>query len=303
MHLLLAVPAVSGAYTYAEVKRLEAAFPPNGQFVTVGGHKVHYVERGIGRPIVLMHGANSTAQDFVFSPIFDELAKTHRVIAVDRPGYGYSERFIGAETPAAQARHLHAFLEQKNIEKPVLVGFSWSGALVASYAVQFPDSLTGLVVINGATHPWPLPDSWIDKAGNTPLLGELMAWTLTMPLGKAKIPGGVKRVFSPNPVPAWYGRIPMDMILRPGQFLANSTDMINLKSAAAAQKDSYANITTPTVILVGEEDRVASPKIHSEPLHEAVKGSRLIRVKGAGHPLHHTHPAVVVSAIESLLSE
>lgn len=300
MEMLLAIPAIMAGYTYVETQKIERNHPPQGQFLTVAGKKVHYVEKGIGQTVVLMHGANSTLADFTMSPTFEALAESFRVIAIDRPGYGYSERFVGADSPAEQARHIHAFLKEKGVEQPIMVGYSWSGALVTSYALQFPSDIGGLIVINGATHPWPTPDDWKDVMGSTPILGDAAAWTVTMPLGKALIGPGVERVFSPQPVPVWYKRIPMELILRPGQFRANSEDLIGLKPFLKRQQAEYENITTPTVIVVGEGDVVVSPRIHAQPLHKAIKGSRFIRVPGAGHPMHHTHPDVIVQAVKDL---
>ena len=70
----------------------ERANPPRGQFINVCGVRLHYVERGAGKPLVLLHGNGSMIQDFETSGLIDAAAKHYRVIAFDRPGFGYSER-------------------------------------------------------------------------------------------------------------------------------------------------------------------------------------------------------------------
>jgi hypothetical protein len=66
--------------------------PPIGKFITVDGVRLHYVDRGTGPPLVLLHGNGVMLQDFLTSGVLDGAAQSHRVIAFDRPGYGYSAR-------------------------------------------------------------------------------------------------------------------------------------------------------------------------------------------------------------------
>jgi hypothetical protein len=73
-------------------KMAERRNPPIGRFIVVDGVRLHYVERGKGEPLVLLHGNGSMIQDFDSSGLLDAAAKTYRVIAFDRPGFGYSDR-------------------------------------------------------------------------------------------------------------------------------------------------------------------------------------------------------------------
>jgi hypothetical protein len=88
-------------------RRAERRHPPIGDFIEVDGIRLHYLEAGEGPPVVLLHGNGSLLED-VRLGIFDELAERHRVVAFDRPGFGYSERPPRtARTPEAQADLLH----------------------------------------------------------------------------------------------------------------------------------------------------------------------------------------------------
>ena len=69
-----------------KAREAEGASPPRGKFLTVDGIRVHYLELGEGPPVVLLHGNMLRAEDFVASGLLGELAKNHRVIALDRPG-------------------------------------------------------------------------------------------------------------------------------------------------------------------------------------------------------------------------
>ena len=89
---IVAALAASAVLNRVLAKKAERRNPPMGRFITVDGVRLHYVERGTGSPLVLLHGNGSMIQDFVSSGLVDLAAKTYRVIAFDRPGFGYSER-------------------------------------------------------------------------------------------------------------------------------------------------------------------------------------------------------------------
>src|SRR5215207_2488753 len=86
--------------------------PPAGQFLETGGVRLHYVERGSGAPLVLLHGNGSMIQDFESSGLIDLAARNYRVIVFDRPGFGHSDRPRNVVwTPAAQAELINSALE------------------------------------------------------------------------------------------------------------------------------------------------------------------------------------------------
>ena len=97
----------------ARARKAERDNPPTGRFIDVEGVQVHYAEIGEGDPLVLLHGNGSMLQDFMASGFVKAAAKHYRVIAFDRPGYGYTERPRSTMwTPAAQARLLRSALHR-----------------------------------------------------------------------------------------------------------------------------------------------------------------------------------------------
>ena len=90
--LLTAALGATAAWVARKAQHAEEDDPPIGDFVTVDGVRLHYVERGSGTPLVLLHGNVVRLQDFLVSGLIDRLAERHRVIAFDRPGFGHSER-------------------------------------------------------------------------------------------------------------------------------------------------------------------------------------------------------------------
>lgn len=93
--------------------KAEKAYPPKGSFVTADGVRLHYVERGRGRPVVFLHGNGMMVEDMMISGVVEAAAENaFRAIAIDRPGFGHSERARGtAWTAAAQASRWRAPLQ------------------------------------------------------------------------------------------------------------------------------------------------------------------------------------------------
>ena len=86
-------------FTWRTVRRVEAAVPPVGRFIDLPGARLHVVERGQGPALLLVHGLAGQLRHFTYD-IVERLAINHRVVAVDRPGSGYSIRTPGASAAA-----------------------------------------------------------------------------------------------------------------------------------------------------------------------------------------------------------
>src|SRR6478752_9371081 len=115
--------AAMTVYNVYRARKAEREYPPAGQFVEVDGVRLHYLERGEGPPVVLLHGNVVTAEDWALSGVLDRVAERHRVVAFDRPGYGHSDRPRGsAWTAAEQAGLLRRALARLGVGRPVVVG-------------------------------------------------------------------------------------------------------------------------------------------------------------------------------------
>ena len=194
----LALSLALTAYTYAASRWLERLYPPLGSFVEIAGQRLQYLSQGEGQSIVLLHGANASLQDFKAS-LFDPLAKDYRVIAFDRPGYGYSTRsFEQWPDPEVQADIIHQALAKLGVENPVLVGHSWAGSVVMAYLLKYPDAVAGGVLLAGATHPWEGGVSSNVQLAGVAVLGKLFTSTLVMPVGQMVFDTAVEAVFAPE---------------------------------------------------------------------------------------------------------
>ena len=87
-----AVLAATALWNNSRARQAERDHPPRGRFLEIDGTRLHYLERGAGPPVVLLHGNVVSAEDYVWSGVLDRVAERHRVVAIDRPGFGYSDR-------------------------------------------------------------------------------------------------------------------------------------------------------------------------------------------------------------------
>ena len=298
---------LAGLLLYSEWlrSRAEAAYPPKGRFVSVTGGRLHYREQAPSREprgtVVLLHGASSAHAD-VLATLGPELA-AFRVIALDRPGHGWSDRLDGAAMadPGRQAQALLEALDAIAPERFVLVAHSLAGAAAARIALERPGRLHGLVLLGGVTHPWPGGVAWYHHVTAAPVIGPLFARLVATPLASLMLESGAASVFAPNPVsPDYLEKGEIGLLLRPAQFRANSQDIAATHAFVSAQAPRYRGLAVPVLAITGDSDAIVSPVIHSTAIaHEAPQG-RLVLLPGVGHMPHHAAPEIVAAAIDEL---
>jgi pimeloyl-ACP methyl ester carboxylesterase len=305
--IIAAAIGAGAAITIWGIARIEAAHPAAGRFVDVAGGRLHMVELGPAAdeerlPIVLVHGASGNLEDLRLA-LGDRLAVDRRVILVDRPGHGWSDRPGGSAdaSPARQAALIAQALDRIGVERFVLLGHSLGGAIAVALTLAYPDRIAGLVLLAPVTHPWPGGIAWYYNVLSTPVIGTLFARTVALPLGALLLDGGAASVFAPQVAPADYlRRAAVRLLLRPAEFVANAQDVAVLKDFVTAQAPRYGEIAAPTVILTGDADATVSPHLHSAAIAAAVRDARLIVLAGVGHMPHHTDTDVVLAAIRRL---
>lgn len=301
--LLLSVTAliVRSEWIAADVAR---AYPAKGQFVPVAGGRLHYLERqpaGESRgTVVLVHGASSDHADLL-ATLGPELSH-YRVIAIDRPGHGWSDRLDEASAdPGRQAGALMQGLDRLAPERFVLVAHSLAGALSTRIALDRPERLDGLVLLGAVTHPWPGGIAWYHHVTSWPVIGPLFTRIVALPAASVLLEDGAKSVFKPKPMTPDYvatGHIPL--LLRPGVFRANSQDIKATLDFVAAQAGRYAGLKVPVVAITGDSDDIVSPTIHSASIARQAPQGRFVLLPGVGHMPHHAAPEIVVEAIDQL---
>jgi pimeloyl-ACP methyl ester carboxylesterase len=289
----------SALYAISKTREAERRTPPIGRFMTVNGVRLHYIERGQGEPLVLIHGNGTMIQDFLVSGIVDELAKRYRVIIFDRPGYGYSERPRGLWTPRAHATLFQKALQQLGVSQAVVLGHSWGTMVAVALALQAPQLVRSLVLASGYYHPTLRADVFLSSPPAIPVLGDVLRYTVSPVVGRVLLPGMIKGMFAPAAVPGRFDRqFPKDLMLRPLQLRASAEDAALMTPSVMELQEHYSELKLPVVIITGADDQIADMGRQSERLHRELPGSEFIVVPGMGHMIHHLAPDQVVSAVD-----
>jgi pimeloyl-ACP methyl ester carboxylesterase len=304
--IVVAALGVLALVTQAGVMLAQRAYPPQGRMVEVEGAILHIVDIGprdaAGPPIVMLHGASSNLE-VMRQPVGERLARNHRVILIDRPGHGWSTRDrLEDSTPEIQGRMIEEALAKLGVGRAIFVAHSWAGALGARIALDYPQAVAGLVLLAPVAYPWPGGVGRYNRIVATPVIGPLLAHTVTLPLGLLLAEPGARGVFLPQPMPPGFVKnTATALLLRPREFLANARDLVTLKAAVAEQAPRYAEIKAPVTIIAGDEsDKTVSTRIHSRPLASTAPNAKLIVLPGVGHMIQNAAPDLVISEIEAM---
>ncbi|THC45403.1 alpha/beta fold hydrolase [Massilia sp. Mn16-1_5] len=286
-------------FTHRTARRIEAFLPPQGRFVDVPGARLHVRESGSGPAVLLIHGLGGQSAHFDYG-VAAYLARTHRVVVVDRPGSGHSTRDAAAAADVStQAASLAALIDRLGLERPTVAGHSLGGAIALTLALEHPDKVGALALIAPLTHlQAAAPEVFKALAIESPWLRKLFAWTLATP---GSIAGGKKvlaAVFAPEAAPRDFPVKGGGMLsLRPRQFLAASADMQALPGHMPRVQARYGELSVPTRVLYGREDAILDWQTNGQALADKVAGARLELVDG-GHMLPVTQPQATAAFIE-----
>jgi pimeloyl-ACP methyl ester carboxylesterase len=304
--MVVAALGVLALVTQAGVMLVQRNHPARGTMVEVAGGSLHVVDLGrrdaAGPPIVMLHGASSNLE-VMRRPVGERLAQNRRVILIDRPGHGWSTRDrLEDSTPELQGRMIAEALAKLGVARAIFVVHSWAGALGARMALDHPQSVAGLVMLAPVAYPWPGGVGRYNRIVAMPVIGPLLAYTITLPLGALLAEPGARGVFLPQAMPQDFVRdTATQLLLRPREFLANARDLVTLKAAVAEQAPRYAGIKAPITIISGDEsDKTVSTSIHSRPLAAVAPNTRLIVLPGIGHMIPNVVPDLVIAEVEAM---
>jgi haloalkane dehalogenase len=130
-------------------------YPFSDHWFQQGGAAMHYVDEGSGTPVLMLHG--NPTWSYLYRHVIRELAGTCRSIAPDYPGFGFSEHPPGyGYTPPEHAARVTALVDHLRLDGLLLVVQDWGGSIGLSVAVDRPESVAGLVILN----TWCWPPDW-----------------------------------------------------------------------------------------------------------------------------------------------
>lgn len=261
-----------------------------GRIVDVDGYGVHVVEQGAGPAVVLVHGFGG--HTFSYRHLLPLLARTHRVVAVDLKGYGYSQRDAATGLAESdQVAMLRGLLDALRIDRAVFVGHSMGGGIVQRFAAAYPDRVEALVlaasVVAGAREPlFRLPAALVRPL--LPLLASIAADRLLAL-------SFYDRANASEEVRAEY--------LRPARIRGSMDGLLSaMRDSRRGGPCDFEQVRMPVLILSGGQDRVV-PLSAARHLRERLPHARLVVLDGAGHMLLEERPEDCFRAIEDFLRE
>jgi pimeloyl-ACP methyl ester carboxylesterase len=300
--LVVAIAAFLVVFTDRTAKRVETVLPPQGQFFNVPGARLHVVDKGRGPKVLLIHGLAGQMGHFTYG-LVDQLASDCRVIAVDRPGSGYSVRTPGAGANLnAQADVMAALIREMKLEKVLVVGHSLGGAVALALAQRHPELVCGLALLAPLTHVTEkvspafrglmLTHNWSQQ---------LVAWTLAVPLTISLSREILTMAFGPEAVPADYATRAGGMLsARPSQFIAACQDLAVVEEDLPGMVAAYAQMRLPVSVLYGRGDLILNPGEQGQALVNALPGVQLTLIEG-GHMLPVTLPHLCADFVRATL--
>ena len=272
-------------------RRAEAAVPPLGSWRTVRGARLHVLDRGRGRGIVLIHGLGGQMRHLTH-PLLDRLSSDFRVVALDRPGSGYSLRAAGVPAGVdTDADVVAQLIEDLGLERPLVVGHSLGGAVALATAARHPGRVGGLALLAPLTHV---------VQGTSDVVRSLEAYSGSLGRISARLAARgsllrvqdavLREIFHPEPVSAAFAVDGGGLLaLRPRSFVSATADLLAVPDRLPAIEERYGAIDVPVGILYGTGDRVLHPDVQGAAMVDRVRGATVEFIDG-GHMIPFTQP-------------
>ncbi len=268
--------------------------------VTVGTENgapvdLHYEDVGRGSPVVLVHGWPLSGRSWE-KQVLALTAAGHRVITYDRRGFGESSKpFIGYDYDTL-VEDLDKVLSKLDLREVTLVGFSMGGGEVARYLGTHGSARIARAAFIAAVPPY-----FVKAQDNPAGLDSAIFAGIQTSISKdrpAFLSGFLANFFNYDVL---RGERISDEVIRVNWEIAVGASPKATHDLVAAWGTDFradlARITIPTLVVHGDEDRIVPLAASGKRTHEAVKGSKLVVLKGAPHGLNWTHADELNSAL------
>ena len=302
--LLFLLIVLCAIFTAIITQKIKQSIPKFGKTTVLQDAEIHWYEAGQGRPIIMLHGLAGNLRNFTYA-LTEKLDRDYRVIAIDRAGCGWSKRSKSEiATLQEQARIISEFIEQEQIEKPLIVGHSLGGAIALALALEYKNQIAGLALICPVTQPVDkVPDIFRFLNISSPFLRFFVAHTFSSFIGILTRKNTFEIAFAPEPISENFSiRGGGDLALSSKAFIKTSEDLVFALSSASLLVGREQELDVPTKILFGEEDKIIDAKLHGEKFAK-LSGANIKILSGKGHMLPLTQPEECSTFIRNMMNE
>lgn len=265
-------------------------------FAEIDGLRVHYQEKGAGTPLVLLHGFTSST--YSWKDVFEPLSQTFRVIAVDFKGFGFSGKPDGDYSRRAQATLVAHLLDYLKIDKAWLCGNSMGGEIALNFALQNPQRVVGLILVDSAGVNVTGSGSLAPGYLLLPVVGRVVT-ALALTSDKLVRQGLEKSFYDQTKVTdervAYYYR---PLRTRGGQLAAVRA---RTQANEFPIEPELGRISMPTLIIWGAQDALIPLKAGYK-INKLIKESKLVIFDSCGHLPQEEMPARVVDEITKFIA-
>jgi pimeloyl-ACP methyl ester carboxylesterase len=266
--------------------------------VSVEGINISYIDKGEGNPLLFVHG--SPTSSFLWRDMIEELSAHGRVIALDLPGFGFSDPPPNGDYQiSTYARLFESFLEALSIERATLICHDFGGPIVLTYALRHPEKYHRLIIFNTFLHTDlpPFPLSW--KIAKIRPFGEIIMGLGGESITRSSLEDGVidKSRISDQVFHRYY--MPDGDPDKLNKTMLETLRIDYMEDLEFIEKNLHA-IVKPTLILWGENDKYL-PLSLGERIHKDITGSKMERIPNCGHFVPEDHPELVTKIIAEFL--
>lgn len=302
--LLLLTAQASRYYELPPMAPEDIFTPMDRHYIEVDGVDIAYVDSGGDKPpLVFIHGLSSYTSFWEYN--LEAFTDTHRVIALDLPGYGASGRPDRPYTPPYYAETVAHWLTALDIPEATLVGHSMGGQIALTFALEHPERVDKLVLAApaGIERFKPGAGRWMKgwwHEGRAMLSSESAIRQSFVGAVFNNIDQGVERLIEERVRMAKHRAFE-------GTSVAVSRSVAGMIDHPVA--DRLGEIAVPTLIVFGTHDRLIPNPIFNggrtksvaEAGRDAIPGAQLVMIPGAGHTVHHDAPEAFNEALASFL--
>jgi pimeloyl-ACP methyl ester carboxylesterase len=316
--------AAGAAYQIIGARFDRKRFPAPGRLIQVGRHKLHLFELGSGTPTVILESGIS-ASHLNWRTVQTRLAAFAKVCSYDRAGLGWSELCSESCTPSYLAAQLYKMLSAASVPAPyILVGHSFGGLIVRSFATQYPQQTAGVVLVDPLdSAEWtPLSDEQARIIAHGIALSRRGAWAARLGVVRmclSLLMAG-NRLLPRMAAKAWSGRASLvtDRIAGQIQKMPKETWPLvaahwkqpkcfegmarhfECLAASIAEMRDAPPVQVPVTLLVGtQNEHPADPAQHARQISANTK---LVHAQNSGHWIQLDEPELVIQAVREMIA-